>query len=1493
MGDSSPRIAQIPLIGATGIPPPRWSIRGSTRAHVTIQALAPAAFLRSKVSPPSAAPVWRETLPPISVAYSSVLVIQIHRTSLFPGFNRLIAGRTISITDLISLRESSADGVIHLLMTPHGKPVLMLSLEIEALTAAAVINQIAPVATARTGEGSKTTPASETISRIMLRLGVISKMTVKFAQLHPISNAAVTIVGAISSTLEAQFDLDNTCAALMLDVHRVLAFTESAELLPNLTGYADLISQILVCVVRCVRYVHNRRAGGTFDVLETSADSNPRTLQNLQRTLNDLDMRMTQALTVGIAHSASRIEDGIALIQYNQELTKLHPLLMPRVSSANNRPTCFPGTRSSLISQIAAWAALPTDDATSNVFWLFGPAGSGKSTVATTIANTFERLGFLGSFVFFNRDVHERAQPAAMIRTIAYQLATRNSGLQDGILTAIKQVPWIAEMDLGYQFERLILEPALAAPPWDPIVIVIDALDEGGKGPVQEAFLAVLASGLPKLPKHVRVLITSRRDAQIADVLGGTPSVRECDLTQIVSIHEDIRVYIDARLREVQLRHSKLLSSWWPEAHMIGKLVERANGLFIWASVACSYIGQFDPETRLAQIAENVAIRDEAERSLDSLYTTALEVAGDGQSSAFAAAMHDVLSVAITAENPLSEQSIADILGMRLLPVSQLVWALHSVLSVDAEGLIRVVHPSFRDYLTNPDRCPRSSPWYIDGEQGHHLLASRCLDYLSNTLKYNCMNLQTSASFTPPTPGRHPYGAWTPPVYTGSASMEYATRSWIHHTCHVQTLALIAELHKQIYVFYSDHFLHWMEMSQTFDYELDQCIHDSLRFAGTFSETIECHPLLVYETALPFIPKTSTIFRLHARKYPFLPNIFAGALHSWSSCLYTMYRHESNTYSLTLGPSEKIIVSCSDFDVRVWNWQTGVETLPPFESGDEHLMNLRSAVLSTDNTVIYVASMDGVLSSRDAKSGRLRTLAITPSPRPPAHHWNRNHIYSIANCGNGTLIAAGCRDGMILLWNQEESEWLHESLTGHTGPVYCVQSGGTSGNLLLSGSEDTTVRLWEVNSKELLKTYIGHTDAVTAVSFSPDMLEFASGSSDASIRLWNREQGECCVLHGHKEGVLAVSFSPNGHLLASSGRGGEICLWDATERHLVRRYHSRLGGPIHSLLFCDDITLASGAQNGEVRIWDVTEIEAEGGAQWMHDDRVNAIALSRDGTFFASCSSDATIIIWSRETGRPLLPPLRIHESSVNCIAISLDDTKIASGSSDKKIWLSHTSTGEMLDPPFNCEEEVACLAFSPDGTRLVAGLNNNTLVVWDISTRQDILVLSGIPDGRLYSMACAVSPLSERIACFYYHKMNQGFIVWDCATGRIVIHKQFPFILRTDKNPYGLVFIEGPRIWFTKAEEHVVIQYRYFSGGVVEIQAFHIVTGAANPQIAEDARPVLYAQAADIYRSGEIILHLPRDSDHEVARCWDTSGNTIIVGLVSGRVYAVNFPTL
>ncbi|KAJ7159778.1 hypothetical protein C8R46DRAFT_374101 [Mycena filopes] len=390
MVKSSSQLAQIRLIGATGLPSSRWGSRGS-RVYVTVQVSGSPDHIKSLASPSSAAPVWHETLPPLSVTSSSVLTFQIHRLAMLPGFSRLISQAIVSMGELGKLNEDSSDDLIHLPTTPHGqgtgRPVLTFSLQVQDLSATVVANQIAPLAVGIQRGKPPTTATSETLSQIMIRLGAVSQFAVKFAQLHPVSAAAVAIVGGMAKSIELKLDSNTACAALMLDVHRVLRFVESAEVLPQIGAHVELISSILACVVDCVRHAYNQRGAGAFEIL--TSPSNEKDLKDLQRTLQDLETQMSQTLLVGLAHTSSRTEKGITSLVQDHELMKLRPLAMPWASSDSRRSPCFPGTRLEIITQLTTWAAL-TEESDPHVVWLAGPAGSGKSTIATTLANIFE-----------------------------------------------------------------------------------------------------------------------------------------------------------------------------------------------------------------------------------------------------------------------------------------------------------------------------------------------------------------------------------------------------------------------------------------------------------------------------------------------------------------------------------------------------------------------------------------------------------------------------------------------------------------------------------------------------------------------------------------------------------------------------------------------------------------------------------------------------------------------------------------------------------------------------------------------------------------------------------------------------------------------------------------------------------------------------------------------------------------------------------------------
>jgi WD40 repeat protein len=98
---------------------------------------------------------------------------------------------------------------------------------------------------------------------------------------------------------------------------------------------------------------------------------------------------------------------------------------------------------------------------------------------------------------------------------------------------------------------------------------------------------------------------------------------------------------------------------------------------------------------------------------------------------------------------------------------------------------------------------------------------------------------------------------------------------------------------------------------------------------------------------------------------------------------------------------------------------------------------------------------------------------------------------------------------------------------------------------LASGSDDHTIKLWQVSSGECVSTLEGHQNWVMSVAFSPDGKQLASGSDDHTIKLWQVSSGECVsTLEGHENWVMSVAFSPDGKQLASGSSDATNRIWD-------------------------------------------------------------------------------------------------------------------------------------------------------------------------------------------------------------------------------------------------------------------------------------------------------------------------------------------------------------
>ncbi|MBV7336044.1 hypothetical protein KFU94_48985 [Chloroflexi bacterium TSY] len=152
-------------------------------------------------------------------------------------------------------------------------------------------------------------------------------------------------------------------------------------------------------------------------------------------------------------------------------------------------------------------------------------------------------------------------------------------------------------------------------------------------------------------------------------------------------------------------------------------------------------------------------------------------------------------------------------------------------------------------------------------------------------------------------------------------------------------------------------------------------------------------------------------------------------------------------------------------------------------------------------------------------------------------------VLSVVWSPDGRSLASGSDDNTIKLWDVESGETL-QTLTGHSSSVRSV-AWSPDGRSLASGSDDSSIKVWDVENGKTLQTLTGHSGWVRSVVWSPDGRSLASGSDDSSIKVWDVERGETLqTLTGHSSSVRSVAWSPDGRSLASGSSDNTIKVWD-------------------------------------------------------------------------------------------------------------------------------------------------------------------------------------------------------------------------------------------------------------------------------------------------------------------------------------------------------------
>ncbi|KAI9926518.1 hypothetical protein MW887_004286 [Aspergillus wentii] len=525
------------------------------------------------------------------------------------------------------------------------------------------------------------------------------------------------------------------------------------------------------------RYIRN--VGGIDDWKEMIA-----TIRDIDSIIKDKLSAVSNDTVQDIKHAVSKLHEKmnsslLLAAETRDDVHRNERLLdsLPRVARAaygfdhqDHGSRCLQGTQVDILKKIQDWT---NDPSGKPILWLQGMAGTGKSTIARTVAAAFyhgyglskkellpDEACLGGSFFFNHQDVNCR-NPQKVFPTLVRDLIQVLPEMRDLVCDTIASHHDIHEQPLRRQWLHLVLNPlqTLSNKLDSPVtvVFVLDALDECEDSERIGKILGLFGQARNLEPLQVRVLATSRPERELFQNVKSGLDIRDEVLYKIRSSDgtearkDDITRFVEHELENIRAKHDQHQS--WPGDESIQRLVEKADGLFIYAATACRFLLKATKRTvnnRLKVILESRPntgrIGSNPQYSLDEMYTRILEIilTGDSDNDEDMSALFKAVAGSIVIlSKRLAVHTLSNLIGIAHGDVEWMIEHLLSVLEVPAnkQEPVQLLHLSFRDFLIDPQRC-QNSLFQIDEKQANHRVMVYSLRVMSASLKRDICGLK-------------------------------------------------------------------------------------------------------------------------------------------------------------------------------------------------------------------------------------------------------------------------------------------------------------------------------------------------------------------------------------------------------------------------------------------------------------------------------------------------------------------------------------------------------------------------------------------------------------------------------------------------------------------------------------------------------------------------------------------------------------------------------